>query len=69
MKTEKEQIPRIYVNTKELAAALSVGESTAEKIGKRAGAFVMLEGCKRFNFKKVLAYIEQNEGTGKEYEA
>ena len=55
------------MNTKELAAALSVGESTAEKIGKRAGAFVMLDGCKRFNFKKVLAYTEQNEGTGKEY--
>lgn len=66
---EKEQIPRIYVNTKELAAALSVGTATAEKIGKRAGAFVKLEGCNRFNLKKVLAYIEQNEGTGKEYEA
>lgn len=65
MMKEQEMCP-IYVDAKGLAAALSVSATTASKIGRKAGAFVKLEDCTRFNLKKVLAYIEGQEGTGNE---
>ena len=51
----------VYVDTDELAAALSIGKTSARRIGKEAGAFVKIGGSTRFNLAKVLDYIAQKE--------
>ena len=55
----------VYVDSEGLAAALSVGRTSAIRIGKEAGAFVKIGGSTRFNLNKVLDFVARNEEGGK----
>lgn len=50
---------KIFTDAQGLAAMLDVGRSTAEKIGKDAGARVQYGRCVRYSVEKVRAYLDE----------
>lgn len=63
MKEIKKQteIEPLYISVKDLMKMLSIGRTTAEKVGIESNAKVKFGKCTRYNLKKIMSYIESNE--------